>query len=203
MTASPSLSLLLFGDQGARRPDVAPALQRAAPNTDSRALDAILEHLIDEEIDVALDRACGTSVAELLLRGWHQLTALDQAARASLDAPGSEQPVALGRHAITAEQHPELDILVSGVPALTVRLALLARLEVLDVVAVVAGGALVALQGGSVDVTVELSAAELPLATATAQLDLETAFPLPEPVDLRGWQRLIPAARQAQFEPRH
>jgi hypothetical protein len=82
-------------------------------------------------------------------------------------------------------------------------LALLARLEVLDVVAVVAGGALVALQGGSVDVTVELSAAELPLATATAQLDLETAFPLPEPVDLRGWQRLIPAARQAQFEPRH
>jgi hypothetical protein len=198
MTTSPSLSLLLFGETRVGADVLAPALRRAAPHTDGRILHAIVDHLVQAELDVALDRACGTRVSDVLLQGWHQLAVLETAARASLDAPGTEQPVALGRHAITAEQHPELELLVSGVPALTLPLALVARIEVLDVVAVVSGGALVALHGGQVDLTLELSAAEVPLAAATSSLDLDTAFPLPAPIDLRGQQPLIPQARQSQ-----
>jgi hypothetical protein len=202
--SSPSLSALLFTDGKPTAHDLEPALRIAATHDQGpdapRIVRAIVGHVAQTELDVALERACGTRLADILLRGWQELEAINDAAAASFDAPGTEQPVALGDHAITAEQHPEIEVVVAGVPAVTVPLHVVARLELTDVVAVVSGGALVAVRGGRVDASLALSAAEVRLATADASLDLDVAFPLPHPIDLREISRpgrVVPPPRGA------
>jgi hypothetical protein len=202
---SPSLSTLLFNDNKITAKDLEPAIRVAASHagTDDapRIVSTIVGHVAQTELDVALERACGTRLADILLRGWRRFSVLEDAAAASVDSPGTEQPVSLGDHAITSEQHPEIEVVVAGVPAVTVPLALVTRLEVSDVVAVVSDGALVALRGGRVEASLELSAAEVPLAAANASLDLDVAFPLPRPIDLRGDRqpsRVVPTPRDGQ-----
>lgn len=185
---SPSLSALLFHDNRPTARDLEPALRTAVTHAKGedapRIVSTIVGNVAQAELDVALERACGTRLAEILLRGWRELEAIKDAAATSVATPGVELPVSLGDHAITAEQHPEIEVVVAGVPAVTLPLAVLARLELTDVVAVVSEGALVAVRGGRVDASLELSAAEVRLAATTASLDLDVAFPLPHPVDL-------------------
>jgi hypothetical protein len=184
---SPTLSTLLFHDYKPTADDLEPALRVTASHADKndRIVSTIVGNVAQAELDVALERACGTRLADILLRGWQEFAALDDAAAASLDSPGTEQPVSLGDHAITSEQHPQIEVVVAGVPAVTVPLAVVARLKLTDVVAVVSDGALVAIRGGRVDASLQLSAAEVPLAATTASLDLDVAFPLPRPIHLR------------------
>jgi hypothetical protein len=198
---SPSLSTLLFHDKKVTADDLAPALRVTASHADKHAAPRIVSTIVGNvaqaELDVALDRACGTRLADILLRGWQEFAALDEAAATSLDSPGTEQPVSLGDHAITSEQHPEIEVVVAGVPAVTVPLAVVARLKLTDVVAVVSDGALVAVRGGRVDAALQLSAAEVPLAATTASLDLDVAFPLRRPIQLRTEQtnQAVPTPR--------
>jgi hypothetical protein len=186
---SPTLSTLLFHDHKPTAEDIEPALRVTASHAHKHAAQRIVSTIVGNvaqaELDVALERACGTRVADILLRGWREFAALDDAAAASLDSPGTEQPVSLGDHAITSEQHPEIEVVVAGVPAVTVALAVVARLKLTDVVAVVSDGALVGVRGGRVDASLQLSAADVPLAATTASLDLDVAFPLPRPIHLR------------------
>jgi len=125
-------------------------------------------------------------LATILIRGWQEFVTLEDAAVASLEHPGTEQPVSLGDHHITLEQHPDLDVVVAGVHAVSVPLVLLARLELTDIVAVVADGALVAVRGGRVGASLRLAAAQVALASADTSVDLDVALPLAHPVDLRG-----------------
>jgi hypothetical protein len=186
---SPSLSTLLLRDNKVTAEDLEPAIRIAASHADAddaqRIVSKIVGHVAQAELDVALERACGTRLSEILLRGWRNFEALRDAAATSMATPGTEQPVSLGDHAISAEQHPEIEVVVAGVPAVTVPLEVVARLRLTDVVAVVSDGALVAIRGGRVNASLELSAADVPLAEATASLDLDVACPLPHPVDLR------------------
>jgi hypothetical protein len=186
---SPTLSTLLFRDHKPTAEDIEPAVRIAASHAGKddapRIVGTIVGNVAQAELDVALERACGTRLAEILLRGWQEFSAFEEAAAASLDSPGTEQPVSLGDHAITSEQHPEIEVVVAGVPAVTVPLAVVARLKLTDIVAVVSDGALVAIRGGRVDASLQLSAAEVPLAATTASIDLDVAFPLPRPIDLR------------------
>jgi hypothetical protein len=205
---SPSLSSMLFTTNKPTAEDLEPAIRVAAShagNDDApRIVSTIVGRVAQAELDVALERACGTKLADILLRGWREFAALNDAAAASIDSPGTEQPVALGDHAITSEQHPEIEVVVAGVPAVTVPLDLVARLELTDVVAVVSGGALAAIRGGRVDVSLELSAAEVRLAAADASLDLDVAFPLPRPIDLRDVSRrtrAVPTPRDGRSSP--
>jgi hypothetical protein len=202
---SPSLSTLLFKDKKVTADDLEPAIRLAASHAGEadapRVVSTIVGHVAQAELDVALERACGTRLADILLRGWQEFEALNDAAATSVDSPGTEQPVGLGDHAITSEQHPEIEVMVAGVPAVTVPLAVVARLELSDVVAVVSDGALVAIRGGRVDASVELSAAEVRLAEADANLDLDVAFPLPHPIDLRVDRqptRIVPTPRDGR-----
>jgi hypothetical protein len=200
---SPTLSTLLFADNKPTADDLEPALRIAASHADkhdaTHMVSTIVGNVAQAELDVALERACGTKLADILLRGWQAFAALEDAAEASMQYPGTEQPVELGDHAITAEQHPEIDVVVAGVPAVTVPLTVMARLELTDVVAVVAGGALVAIRGGRVAASIELLAAEVRLAEANASLDLDVAFPLPRPIDFRIDRKPI----QSVPTPRH
>jgi hypothetical protein len=195
---SPTVSTLLFHDHKPTPEDLEPAIRFAASHAGADEAAAIVSTIVGNigqaELDVTLER-----LADILLRGWRELAAIVDAAAASLDHPGTEQPVSLGDHAITSEQHPVIDVVVAGVPAMTLPLAVVTRLELTDVVAVVADGALVAVRGGRVEATFTLSAASVPLASADASLDLDDAFPLPRPIYLRGGQqpnRIVPRPRR-------
>lgn len=110
-------------------------------------------------------------LGDALVEGWRRYSALTEAARRTLAEPGSEEVLDLVTHRFTTTYSPCVDVFVDGHLVHTVELSLGLVLDVSGLVAVVRGGALVALRGGGCTATATLLVDEVQVARRTATLD--------------------------------
>ena len=170
-----TLGGLLFGED-----DAAVGLQEAL--RDSGALGAVAavlsklsnglrEASCNEVANVAAD-VLELDVIEVLVAGWGKYEVLTDAARRTLEAPGTEEIVDLAVHRITSTHRPRIDVFVDGVKREGVGLEIDLSIELHAVRAVVASGRLMALRSGRADLDAELSCQGVRVASANRQIDL-------------------------------
>ncbi|MDO8145931.1 hypothetical protein [Isoptericola sp. 178] len=138
---------------------------------------------VGSELAAVADGLLDLDLGDVLLRSWRSVADLTAAGRRTALAPG-EEIVALATHRITATHHPRVDLSVDGVPLhrFTFEISLVAVLT--GVAAVVAGGSLVAVRGGSADVTGTLSLDGVRLVERSRTLDVEALVRLRRPIPL-------------------
>jgi hypothetical protein len=98
-------------------------------------------------------------VMSVLKLGWQRYSSLTDAARRTLEAPGSEEIVDLATHRVTSTHEPRVEILFDGK-------------KIHSVQAVIAGGRMVALRSGRADLVAELSCENVPVRSATRSVEL-------------------------------
>jgi hypothetical protein len=109
---------------------------------------------------------------DILVAGWQKHTALIQAARATLAAPGTRQVVDLTTHHITSVHHPYVELLVDGTPVGKVNFEIHLKFVVKALVATVGNGSLTALHCGDCELIGSLACEGIQLAKRQGDLDL-------------------------------
>ncbi|MEG3614135.1 hypothetical protein [Isoptericola haloaureus] len=108
------------------------------------------------EVAAVADGLLDLDLGDVLLRGWRSSADLLAAGRRTARSPGREV-VALATHRVTGSHHPRVDLMVDGVRLRRFTFELSVVLVLTGVAAVVEGGALVAVRGGSAEITGTLS----------------------------------------------
>jgi hypothetical protein len=124
-------------------------------------------------------QAFSTAVADLLqldlvgllVGGWRTHQDLRAAADRTVGSPAVEV-IEIGRHSVTSEQQPYVDLLLNGVRVGTVHFGLSVTLDLAAAVATVRAGALVDVRPSRCTVTLRLTCEGEAVAARTAQLAL-------------------------------
>jgi hypothetical protein len=111
-------------------------------------------------------------LGSLLVAGWRKYTALTQAARRTTEMPGREEIVNIATHQISVVSHPDVELLVNEVRAAMINFDLTVEFEVTALTGVIRSGRLVALGSGRCATTVSVAIEGVPVATRTAEFDL-------------------------------
>jgi len=170
-----TLGELLFGED-----DAAVGLQEALRDTGALgAVAAVLSKLSNGLREASCNEVANVAagvleldVIEVLVAGWGKYEVLTDAARRTLEAPGTEEIVDLGVHRITSTHRPRIDVFVDGVKREGVGLEIDLSIELHAVRAVVASGRLMALRSGRADLDAELNCQGVRVASANRQIDL-------------------------------
>lgn len=172
----------LLGDT---RTTVSPALDRAMDVPGDRAAARPLENLsrvaraaLRQQIVIALRAVLHGDVADLLVAGWRKHHTLVEAANATLVGPGTEQLVTLAEHRVRWTQDPTLDVILDGVPVLTLSACLETLFDIGEVVAMVRSGRLVELRAGNAAVTGTVTVQDQEISRRTVQLPLQLVVDL-------------------------
>ena len=129
---------------------------------------------------------------DLLLQGWKTHTALVDAARRTVAAPGSREVVELAAHRVTSQREFHVDVMLERVHVARVHRKLTAEFVVAPLVGVVVDGRLLEVRGGESALTVTLSAEGKQLCQKAG------ALPLPGRMRLgSGMELLTPERRDA------
>lgn len=131
-----------------------------------------------ERLGGVVGEALDLDVTSVLKLGWQRYSSLTDAARRSLDSPGAEEVVELATHRITSSHEPHVEIIFDDVPIATIALRIDLKLDLHAVQAVIAGGRLVALRSGRVDLQADLSCEGVPVKSATRSVDLNLVMEL-------------------------
>jgi hypothetical protein len=125
-----------------------------------------------ERLGGVVAEALDLDVTSVLKLGWQRYSSLTDAARRSLDTPGTEEVVELATHRITSSHEPHVEIIFDDVPIATIALRIDLKLDLHAVQALIAGGRLVVLRSGRVDLQADLSCEGVPVRSATRSVDL-------------------------------
>jgi hypothetical protein len=125
----------------------------------------------DEIVAVAVG-ALEEPLVDVLTAGWRRWDELTDAARRSLQVPGSTELVELHDERITSTHRPRIDVMLDRVEVAHVDLEFVVDVVLHGVTAVVRGGRLSALRTGRADVTARLSVEGVPVTESTRTVDL-------------------------------
>lgn len=141
----------------------------------------------------------------LLLQGWREHEALQDAARRTLAAPGATATVELADHVVRQEYRPSLDIHVDAWPPVTIMFTVTIEFDIKALVAVVREGRLSALRSGGCDVTATLAVQGIDAVRRDTHLDLALVVPLGDGfalLDAEDEVALAPAETPGRAVPR-
>jgi hypothetical protein len=142
------------------------------------AIPAGLREAALERLGGVVAEALDLDVTSVLKLGWQRYSSLTDAARRSVDTPGAEEVVELATHRITSSHEPHVELIYDDVPIATIALRIDLKLDLHAVQAVIAGGRLVALRSGRVDLHADLSCEGVPVKSATRSVDLNLVMEL-------------------------
>lgn len=162
-----------------------PALPRLSP--------AATRMLHDRPAKVVADLLADIHLADVLLGVWKTHAVLVEAARRTVEDPGSEELVDLAAHRINSVHHPRVDVLVDNVAAGSVEFELQLEVVVRVLVAHVRGGHLSALEGGRFRLSASLSCFEAILAAGQTELELAAVIDLGSGIPLVRDPAALPA----------
>jgi len=123
------------------------------------------------EVTGATLRLLEFDLGAVLLAGWQTAAALVNAARSTLNVPGSTEVVELASHRVSAVHQPAVDVLFDGHTVASLGLEIRAMFEVQSLVGTVRAGRLVNVECGQCDATVVVLAAGQELARRTGRFD--------------------------------
>jgi hypothetical protein len=112
---------------------------------------------VTTEVAAMVHGLLALDLGDLLIGGWRKYGALTAAARRTGAAPGSSEIVELVSHTVTSVHEPEVDVLVREVRVATIHIELSVEFKIDGLAATVWDGQLVALEGGSCDITASLA----------------------------------------------
>lgn len=126
---------------------------------------------VDRDVGAMADELVDLDLGDLLVAGWRRHTRLVEAARRTLDAPGTEEVVLLATHRVTSVHHPHVDLHVNGTFVNSFEFLLEVVFDVVGVAAVVRTGELVGLHGGECTITARLLLEGAQLAKRSVRVD--------------------------------
>lgn len=178
-TADPASALtVLFGTaEGTAVPLV--ALPDAVSANLGRALGSLpppAREIAVREVRAAAAGLLDINLVDLLLEGWRQYRDLTSAAQSTLASPGRSAVVRLAEHRVTAEQQPQVSVLVNGQQASTIRFRVSVVLDISALLATIKAGLLVAVDAGRCDISVTLAIDDVEVVTKQARLELPGAI---------------------------
>lgn len=139
---------------------------------------------VDQEVGAVTGGLLELDLGDLLVAGWKKYATLTDSARRTLSAPGSEEVVQLASHQVTFTYRPHVDLLIDGARLNSFELDVTLVFELTGVSAVVRSGDLVALRGGTCEVTGTLTLEGAKLADRKGRFDSGILVPLPRPIPL-------------------
>ncbi len=193
---APTVRTLLYGPDPDRatgavaqtlRSARAPAAVGAVPG-----LSAVGRKAVRETVAGAVGRALDIDVADLLVAGWKRLSALREAARATIASPDSTEVVELVTHTMTAVERPEVEVLVNGAPFGRVETAITLELVLSGLLAVVRHGRLVEVRAGKATGVVRLAIQGATVAEREVSIDVPGVVRLGRGVELLGPEERTP-----------
>ncbi|WP_157251698.1 hypothetical protein [Nonomuraea typhae] len=148
-----SADLLLFGDpeQAAATIGQAIGAQNMLENVRRQAgrADAVFTHALNGRVaEAGASLLQGLNLGTVLLAGWQKYRALREAARRTLDHPGTGEMVRLAEHKIFSKHAPWVDITVNGQPLGRVTFGVDLSFDIACVQASVLAGRLLRLTAG-------------------------------------------------------
>lgn len=185
--AEPALDVraFLLGDAGpaALRDGLREALAQHPPDGLAR-LGRSARGLLDEQLADAAAGLLDVDLGATAVAGWRRHQQLVQAARETRDAPGLTLLVDLAAHRTTSTWRPRVELVVAGGAAAHVTFELSVTLEVVGLMAAVAGGRLTRLGGGRGTLTARLAVGGQVLAERSAPFDAHRSVRLGDGVPL-------------------
>lgn len=139
---------------------------------------------VGEQVATVAHGLLDLDLGDLLTHGWQRFDDLTDAARRTVENPGSREVVDLVTHTISSSSTPHVEVFVDEVRVATLGFDLDLGLTVKGAVATVYGGRMVALHTGVCDVVGSISAQGRQLVSREAQfrlpllLGLGTGIPL-------------------------
>lgn len=135
--------------------------------------------------EVALSSLNLLDLRDLLLNGWRKHKDLRAAAERTHALPGTEEMVTLAAHSVSSTHQPSVDLIVKEAKVHTCVFDVSVTFDVNGVMAVVRQGELVALRGGTCEITVRLAMGEIPLVPPQQRrIELAKFITLKRPVRL-------------------
>ncbi|GAA1535048.1 hypothetical protein GCM10009730_50380 [Streptomyces albidochromogenes] len=174
---------LLFGEEGGSTVDALAGHlhEREVAETLSdgtRRVPGAAGRAVEREIATVVNGFLAMDLLDLLGAGWRKHSALTAAARRTHRVPDSEELVALTSHHITSTHRPCVDLIIDGVKAGTIDLAVTVDFDLNGVLAVVRVARLAALRSGECTVTGTLEIQENTVASRYRSLDVPGAIRL-------------------------
>jgi hypothetical protein len=123
-------------------------------------------------------------LGDLVLAGWRKYADLIAAAKRTLADPDTPEVMELASHRVTSTHHPSVDLLLDDVRVASVRFELTVEFLLKGLVTTMRAGRLVAVSGGSCDVTATLAAEGSQLAKREAHLQLPLVIRLGDGIPL-------------------
>jgi hypothetical protein len=154
-------------------------LSAAASANLGRALESLpppARAIAVQEVRAAVAGLLNINLVDLLLEGWRQYRDLTSAAQRTLASPGSSEVVRLATHRVTAEQQPQVSVLVNGHQAATIRFRVSMVLDISALLATIKAGLLVTVHAGRCDISVTLAIDGIDVAAKQARLELPGAI---------------------------
>lgn len=172
---------LLPGDSGTRV-QVERAVHQSPPDDARprrlRTLSAVARRALAEEVEIKLRLLLGDTFTDLLNEGWRGHATFEKARRNSLEQPGVDQVVTLGKHQVVNDRDHSFEVQVDGVTVLTLAATVKIGLELTDSALVVRDGHVTEARSGQVSafgrvtlegIVVAERRAEFPLTAALAR----------------------------------
>ncbi|MGX1886641.1 hypothetical protein [Streptomyces sp. NPDC055287] len=172
-----SVRALLFGEEGGSTTDVLAGHlhERDVAETMShgaRAIGGSAGRVVEREVATVVNGFLAMDLIDLLGAGWRKHSALTAAARRTRDAPDSEELVALVSHHITSTHRPCVDLIIDGVKAGAIDLAITVDFDLKGVLAIVREARLAGLRSAECTATGTLAIAENTVASRNRSIDL-------------------------------
>ena len=140
--------------------------------------------LLDDELVGALEQSLGgVDLTAGWKTCWDRYWAVSDACDRTAADPAASEIVVLARHQVSSEYAAPVEVLVDGVRLCTLEFTLGVSGEVVGLSAVVRGGRVSALKGGTVTAEARLSLGDAVLDTWRFTSDVEVVIDLPAPVE--------------------
>lgn len=140
-------------------------------------------------------------IGEIVSEGWRRMEDLTEAARRSMETPGSSEVVDLASHSVSSKHSPQVEMLVNNAVIARVQFELSLELVLKSVVATIRGGRLVEIHSGSCDITGELSAEGRQLAKREAHYEVPALVRLGDGIPLLATDPLVVLATAGAPDP--
>jgi len=167
---------------------IADAVHRAAQSTElAEALAEVppgLREVALGELTRAIRTALHADLLEPLAAGWRRFQALTDAARRTVEEPGSEEVVDLAMHEITSSIGRSIDVFVDDLKRKELRLEIDVTIDVHALIAVVVAGRLVAVRSGRAEVRADVRCDGIDIPLGSHEVDLGLTLRLGSGIEL-------------------
>jgi hypothetical protein len=154
--------------------------------------------LLDDELVGALERSLGgVDLTAGWKTCWDRYWAVSDACDRTAADPAASEIVVLARHQVSSAYAAPVDVLVDGAKLCTLAFELRVSGDVVGLNAVVRGGQVIALQGGTVTAEARLLLGDAVLDTWSFTSDVEVVVDLPGPAEQEP-RRDVPGQRAGQ-----